>query len=209
MAEMQLLQLLIGPVRQLGGWRSAIYKEPVDHPLWLSATGLAGDAVGDTKHHGGLEQAVLAYAESHYADWKAEGFTDARGAFGENLLLSGLSDQTACIGDVFELGDARVQVSCPRVPCNTLVRRHGRSDILERVFATGRGGWYFRVLKEGLVAPGQALQLLEHPHPGWTVARALHARWRMASDRGEAQALAEVAALNPKWRNQIRSSGCT
>ncbi|HET6330407.1 MAG TPA: MOSC domain-containing protein [Holophagaceae bacterium] len=196
----RLLQLRAGPVRQLDGWRSAIHKEAVDHPLRLSATGLAGDAVGDTKRHGGPEQAVLAYAESHYADWKAEGFTDERGAFGENLLVTGLSDQTVCIGDVFELGEARLQVSCPRVPCNTLVRRHGRQDILTRVFETARGGWYFRVLQEGFVAPGQELRLLERPHPDWSVARALHARWRAASDKVEAHALSKVAALNPKWR---------
>ncbi|HXC17595.1 MAG TPA: MOSC domain-containing protein [Holophagaceae bacterium] len=196
----RLLQLRAGPVRQLDGWRSAIYKEAVDHPLWLSATGLVGDTVGDTKHHGGPEQAVLAYAESHYAEWKAEGFTDERGAFGENLLVTGLSDQTVCIGDVFEVGEARLQVSCPRVPCNTLVRRHGRPDILTRVFETARGGWYFRVLKEGFVAPGQELRLLERPHPDWTVARALHARWRVASNKAEAQALSKVVALSPKWR---------
>lgn len=199
----RLLQLRAGPVRQMDGWRSAIHKEAVDHPLWLSITGLAGDAVGDTKHHGGPEQAILGYAESHYADWKAEGFTDERGAFGENLLVMGLSDQTVCIGDSFELGDAMIQVSCPRVPCNTLVRRHGRPDILERVFATGRGGWYFRVLKEGFVAPGQELHPLARPHPDWTVARALHARWRAATDKDEARALSEVAALNPQWRTSL------
>ena len=200
MIEARLLQLRAGPVRQLDGWRSAIHKEAIYHPLWLSATGLAGDAVGDTRHHGGTEQAVLAYADSHYEDWKIEGFTDERGAFGENLLVTGLLDQTACIGDIFELGDATIQVSCPRVPCNTLVRRHGRPDILTRVFETARGGWYFRVLREGFVAPGQELRLLERPHPDWTVARALHARWRVASDKAEARALSEVAALNPRWR---------
>ncbi len=204
MAQFHLHQLLVGSVRQLDGWRSAIYKTPVDHPLWLSATGLTGDAVGDTKHHGGPEQAVLGYAESHYADWKAEGFTDARGAFGENLLFTGLSDQTACIGDVFTLGDARLQISCPRVPCGTLVRRHGRADIVKRVFETARGGWYFRVLQEGFIAPGQALQQVERPYPAWTIARALHARWRMATDPEEAHALSEVAALHPDWRAMLR-----
>ncbi|HZU53332.1 MAG TPA: MOSC domain-containing protein [Holophagaceae bacterium] len=203
MTEIRLLQLRAGAVRQLDGWRSAIFKEAVEHPLWLGATGLAGDAVGDTKHHGGPEQAVLAYAESHYADWKREGFTDERGAFGENLLLTGLSDQTACIGDSFELGDARLQISCPRVPCATLVRRHGRPDILERVFATARGGWYFRVLREGFVAPGQEMRLLERPHPEWSVARALHARWRAGTDKAEARALSAVTALNPKWRAML------
>jgi len=198
-----LLQLRAGAVRQLDGWRSAIYKEAVDHPLWLSVTGLVGDAVGDTRVHGGPEQAVLAYAESHYADWKAEGFTDERGAFGENLLLTGLSDQSVCIGDSFDLGEARIQVSCPRVPCATLQRRHGRADILKRVFETARGGWYFRVLREGFVAPGQELRLLERPHPDWTVARALHARWRAASEKAEARALSEVAALNPAWRSSL------
>ncbi len=199
MADARLLQLRVGLVRAMDGWRSAIYKETVDHPLWLSHTGLEGDAVGDTVHHGGPEQAVLAYAESHYADWKAEGFTEERGAFGENLLVEGLSDQTVCIGDRFGLGETELQVSCARVPCATLAQRHGRKDVVTRVFEEGRGGWYYRVLKEGLVAPGQELRLLERPHPEWTVQRALQARWRKAENPAEARALAEVAALNPRW----------
>ncbi len=198
-----LLQLRAGPVRQLDGWRSAIHKEPVAHALRLTRTGFEGDAVGDTVHHGGPEQAVLAYADSHYADWRAEGFTDERGAFGENLLIEGLSDQTVCIGDRFALGDTELQVSCARVPCATLARRHGRKDIVTRVFEAGRGGWYFRVLWEGLVAPGQELRLLERLHPEWTVVRALQARWRKAEDPEEARALAQVAALNPKWKAKL------
>lgn len=194
-----LLELRIGGVRQMDGWRSAIHKEPVDRPLWLSASGLEGDAVGDTIHHGGPEQAVLAYAESHYADWKAEGFTDARGAFGENLLIKGLDDRTACIGDRYALGGTELQISCARVPCGTLARRHGRKDVVDRVFEAGRGGWYFRVLKEGFVAPRQELHLLDRPHPAWSVMRALQARWRKASDPGEARALADLLGLNPRW----------
>lgn len=200
MGEGRLLQLRVGPVRQMDGWRSAICKEPVAHGLRLTRTGFEGDAVGDTKHHGGPEQAVLAYAESHYADWKAEGFTEERGAFGENLLVEGLSDQTVCIGDRFEVGETELQVSCARVPCATLAQRHGRKDIVPRVFETGRGGWYFRVLREGLIVPGQELRLMERPHPEWTVIRALQARWRKAENPAEAHALAQVAALNPKWK---------
>jgi MOSC domain-containing protein YiiM len=203
MAEIRLLELRVGSVRQMGGWRSAIHKAPVDRPLWLSATGLEGDAVGDTRHHGGPEQAVLAYADAHYGAWEAEGFTGERGAFGENLLFESLTDQEACIGDRFSLGGAELQVSCPRVPCGTLTKRHGRPDVVGRVFEAGRGGWYFRVLKEGLVAPGDALRLLARPQPAWTVMRALQARWRKASRPDEARALAALPELNPGWRGPL------
>ena len=201
--SIRLLQLRVGAVKQLEGWRSAIHKSPVDRPLWLSVDGLEGDAVGDTRHHGGPEQAVLAYADAHYGTWKAEGFTDERGAFGENLLLGGLTDQEACIGDRFALGEAELQISCARVPCGTLARRHGRQDVVGPVFEAGRGGWYFRVLREGLIAPGDGLHLLERPQPAWTVARALHARWRKASDPAEARALAALPELNPSWRPKL------
>lgn len=199
----RLFQLRVGAVRQLDGWRSAIHKESVEGPRWLSLTGLEGDAVGDTKHHGGPEQAVLAYADAHYAAWEAEGFTGERGAFGENLLIQGLSDQEACIGDRYELDGVELQISCPRVPCATLARRHGRQDVVARVFEAGRGGWYFRVLREGSVAPGEVLRLLERPHPEWSVVRALQARWRAAADPLEARALAAVAALNPSWKRML------
>ena len=75
--------------------------------------------------------------------------TFPHGGFGENFTIAGLSEQTACIGDTYQIGEARVQVSQPRGPCWKIARRWRIEDLTARVLATGRTGWYLRVLTEG------------------------------------------------------------
>lgn len=185
-------------------WTSAIAKDPVDGPRWLHATHLEGDAQADREHHGGMEMAVLAYAEAHYAAWHAE-LAPLRlpyGAFGENLTVSGLTEAHVSIGDTFELGEAVVQVSQPRSPCWKLARRWKVPDLAARVQKTGRTGWYLRVLKEGLVAPGQELVLVERPFERFTVAlvsRVLAAPHAFE----EAAELAACPLLAETWRRRI------
>jgi MOSC domain-containing protein YiiM len=204
-----LVSLRVGRVRTFGSadaadplqrpWRSAIAKEAVEGPRRLTRLGLEGDEVGDPAHHGGPDQAVLGYASEHYAAWRAEGFDADAGSFGENLLFAGLQDDGVCIGDVYRLGGAMVQVSHPRQPCATLARRFGRNDLVTRVWEAQRGGWYFRVLEEGLVAEGDLAQLIERPNPGWTAARVLTAYHHAATDPAEARAAAAVPLLSPHW----------
>ena len=177
-------------------------------PVWAGRGGLLGDTVANKRVHGGPEQAVLMYAESHYALWRAEWSRDdlGPGNFGENLTVSGPTEDTICIGDVFEIGDARFQVSQPRQPCATLARRHQVPDIIAVVRNNGRSGWYLRVLKEGYLQAGQPVRLTEHPHPEWTVRRAGRAMVHRNEERAEAGALAECPALSPGWRERLRSA---
>ena len=180
---------------------SAIWKSPVPGPVPLGTLGLAGDAVANTKVHGGPEQAVLMYALSHYPAWQRElGRPLEPGAFGENLSVDQLTEDTVCIGDVFEIGDARLQVSQPRQPCATLARRHQMPDMIALVLRNGRSGWYLRVLREGSLEAGQEVRLADRPHPQWNVRRAARAMVTRAHDRTEAAALAACPALSPGWR---------
>ena len=200
----QLLEVRTGSVRTTTGadgrsWTSAIWKERVEGPVLLGREGLAGDTVGNRSVHGGPDQAVLAYAAEHYPLWRGEGLAAEPGAFGENLVLSGLTDDQACIGDVYALGPARVQISHPRQPCDTLARRFGSKEIVARVWALRRGGWYLRVLEEGPVAAGMDLVLLERPNPGGTVARVLGACLNAASAPSEARAMAGLEGLTQEW----------
>ncbi len=137
---MRLLSVQVGIPRTVGTpgaldpmqreFTSAIWKEPVSGPVRAGGLGLAGDSVANTRVHGGPEQAVLMYAESHYPLWRAEWGRDdlGPGGFGENLTVEGLVEDSVCIGDVLEIGEARLQVSQPRQPCATLARRHGVRD---------------------------------------------------------------------------------
>lgn len=204
--SLTLRALLVGQPRELTAqdgtrFRSAIAKEPVTHPLWLAAEGLAGDGVADRRHHGGAEKAVLAYGDAFEALWKAELNLDlGPGALGENLRIAGLTDHDVCIGDVFEIGDAQIQVSEPRQPCATLAKRWGIPDLVARIWENGRSGWYCRVLREGHLQAGQPLVQLDRPHSGWTAARVLRA---LREGGDEARAASQLDHLSPEWRRKL------
>jgi MOSC domain-containing protein YiiM len=177
-------------------WTTAFFKEPVAGPVWLGRTNLAGDRQADLKHHGGPDRAVMCYAAAHYTVWRSElGRELPHGGFGENFTVDGLDESAVCIGDVYAIGEARVQVSQPRIPCWKIARRWGVRDLSARVQRTGRTGWYLRVLDEGRVAPGDGVTLLERPHPEWTVARANAAIYTRPRDVDEILALTAVSAL--------------
>jgi len=168
-------------------WYSAIYKEVVNGPVLLGETNLEGDRQADLRVHGGPNRAALCYSAEHYARWQAElPETDWRpGMFGENFTISGLEEATVCMGDVYAIGEVRVQVSQLRGPCFKLARRVGRPDMVERVLETGRSGWYVRVLTPGLVAARQAV-VLESREEGAPTMLAVHAasHWKSGATGG-------------------------
>lgn len=153
-------------------WETSFFRQPDTQPRWLYTTHLAGNRQADTKNHGTPGQAVLLYAAEHYPTWQAElGKPEmGPGGFGENFTLDGLSEQTACIGDIYALGEARIQVTGPRYPCWKIERRWNSAGLTARVAETGRTGWYCRVLQEGMIEPGTPIMLSERPYPAWTVA---------------------------------------
>ncbi|GAA4759688.1 MOSC domain-containing protein [Citricoccus nitrophenolicus] len=155
----------VGAVRTVR-WRGAevrtgAFKEPVEGPVALGATGLAGDGQGDTEHHGGPDKAVMCYARGHYAAWRADGIDLPEGALFENLTVEGLTEADTCLADVWQVGDAVLQVSQSRRPCWKLSSRWGIPDLARRVQATGRTGWYLRVLTPAPLAAGQRMRLVE------------------------------------------------
>ena len=189
-------------------WRSAIRKSPVTGPVRVSSTNLEGDAQADPREHGGPEMAVLAYSAEHYPVWRAELVRPdlPYGAFGENLTLSHLTEETICIGDTLATGSVRLQVSMPRGPCANLTRLWRIPDLVERVNDKGWGGWYLRVLLEGTLEVGSAVDVAERPYPEWTVAQAQRIRARRREDPETAAALAACPLLSESWRAKLLSS---
>ena len=186
-------------------WTTSFFKEPVEGPVWVYRTCVEGDQPANSDAHGGPEQAALVYAASHYASWRSElGMPDmGHGAFGENFSVSGLTEDTICIGDVLAVGEARIQVSKPRAPCWKINRRWRREDLVRRVQETGRTGWYVRVLEEGAVEPGQAVRLEARHCPEWTVSRVSRLMGDRRSRPDEAAALSRCEYLSPDWRAKL------
>jgi MOSC domain-containing protein YiiM len=211
---MHLVSILVGTPRTVGTpgaenrmereFTSAIWKSPVNGPVHLGSLGLAGDAVADTRVHGGPDQAVLLYAAAHYPRWEQElGRRLELGAFGENLLVDGLDEDTVCIGDVYRAGPVSFQVSHPRQPCATLARRHRIPDMIAIVRNNGRSGWYLRVLEEGSLEAGQPVERLDRPNPEWTVRRAARAMLTRQQNPSDAAALARCEGLSAEWRDRL------
>jgi MOSC domain-containing protein YiiM len=178
-------------------WRTAFWKDPVNRPVMLHRLNLERDGQAEQKIHGGADRPVLCYSADHYPAWRHElGLPEMPyGAFGENFTLTGQDEGSVCLGDVYEVGEALIQVSTPRMPCHKISWRWRRLDLLRRVELSGRHGWYARVLREGLVEAGQTVRLQERPSPGWSIRQAsevIRHRRRMPEAAGQ---LAEVASL--------------
>lgn len=196
--------------REARSWQTAYQKDAVAGPVYAGSLGLTGDAVAATHVHGGVHMAVLMYAASHYPAWRGElalsesgpGAFGA-GAFGENLTVEHFDESNVCIGDEFTLGEARLQVSQPRGPCENISRYWGIPGLLKRVTATLRTGWYMRVTGEGLLECGQTLTRVAHPHPEWNVRRVFAASLAPQDDGGLVRELARSEVLSPTWRESF------
>jgi MOSC domain-containing protein YiiM len=209
--KMHIVSIQVGSARdyrssEAGGverpWRSAILKSPVMGAVAVGPLGVQGDTQVDRRHHGGPHRALLAYSAESYARWRTEGGLPdfPCGAFGENLMLAGVDEDSVCIGDIYRMGDVRVEVSQPRQPCVSLARRWQMPDLPERVRQTGRSGWYMRVLQPGLLEAGQPFEREANPHPEWSVTRAAQVMRARLERPAEAAALASLPALSPGWR---------
>ena len=186
-------------------WYTAAFKRPVEGPVWLGKSNLEGDGQANLQVHGGLDKAVLAYPAAHYPVWQKElHLADFwYGSFAENFTVSELTEEQVAIGDIYSVGEAQVQVSCPRQPCWKNSRRWHVKDLSLKMQNTGRTGWYFRVIQEGRVEKGQALRILERPYPEWTVARANEIMYGNRDNRELTAKLAACPALGTSWTETL------
>lgn len=186
-------------------WESAIFKEPVEGPVWVGKTKLDGDGQADLKNHGGLEKAVFAYPSEHYTYWQREhGVAEmGLGGMGENFSTAHISEEVIAIGDAFEIGGAIVQVSQPRQPCWKPARRFKMKNLALLIQDTGRTGWYFRVLQEGHVEEGQTFTLVDRPAPEWTIEQCNNVMHFAKEDLGKAALLAKCEWLAVNWKTTL------
>lgn len=205
-ASPAILSVQVGAVAPLGpaGIPSGFRKGLVDGRVAVGWLGLEGDAQADLTRHGGPDKAVYVYPNAHYARWRAELSEHAAllraGGFGENLTVSGLDEDTTCIGDVFDVGSARLQVTQFRQPCFKLALYFGDKRLPQAMVRSGRSGWYARVLREGSVGPGDAVALVARPNPAWSVRRLAHGFLHRAATLDELAELSGMEGLAEGWR---------
>ncbi|MBF0608304.1 MAG: MOSC domain-containing protein [Candidatus Magnetobacterium sp. LHC-1] len=187
------------------GITTGIAKVPVSGVVFLTKTGFEGDGVSDTKHHGGTDKAVCVYSRNHYAHWeRVLGLTLPPAAFGENLTVSGFVEGDVCIGDIYQIGSATVEVTQPRQPCNTLATRYGRPDLVKLVVDAGYTGFYLRVLQEGHVEAGVELTLKERPFSEVTITYANNVLHHDRKNREAIQKVLSVPAVSEAWQRSFK-----
>jgi MOSC domain-containing protein YiiM len=150
--------------------RSGIDKKAVAGRVAVRELGLDGDVQVNKKHHGGEGQAVYAYAQEDADFWIAElGRELSPGRFGENLRTSGVDLRTAVLGEQWQVGTARFEVTAWRTPCANFARFWGIEDLVKRFAAHGATGAYLRVLETGDVGAGDEVEIVSRPGHGITV----------------------------------------
>ena len=172
MREPRVLSVNIGrPVLQRvpKGRPTGIGKQPVDvitvadpGPKRVEdgsgVSGVAGDHIGDGRHHGGSDQAVYAFAREELDVWATTlGRELPDGMFGENLTTTGLDVDASEVGDAWHVGAAVLEVRGPRVPCATFAERLGERGWVKRFAAHGRSGVYLQVNQPGQIRPGDSI----------------------------------------------------
>ena len=203
-----LLALHVGKVQPYtrAGSTSAIAKTPVSARLQVTPLGLLGDEQADLRVHGGPDKAVHHYPFDHYEAWREElghPLLGAPGAFGENFSTLGWTEETVHFGDIVQASTAVLQVSQGRQPCWKLNDRFGEPRMAGRLQASGRTGWYYRVIEPGAVAAGDTLRILERPYPQWPLSQLVQMLFHRTLDHALLESASELP-LPPSWQKLIR-----
>lgn len=162
----------------------------------LFKKGFEGDKVADLKNHGGDDRAVCFYPFEHYDFW--EKFCERNlqiPAFGENITVTKMAENEVFIGDIYQLGNAIVQITQGRIPCATIDRFNRVNGMLTEVIRTGKTGYFAKVLEEGDVETGANISLMERTQSIATISQVHHLFFHDRTNKMEIEKVASIPEL--------------
>jgi len=207
----RLLSVNVGLPRDIV-WRgrtihTGVWKNPVTGRCRVGRLNLEGDGQGDLAGHGGEHRAVFVYQIESYRYWqeqlKRSDFVC--GQFGENFTIEGLADDAVCIGDRFQIGSALFEVTQPRVTCFRVGIRMNEPRMAALLTASGRPGFYFRVLREGEVAAGDEIVKVGEAGEHMTVAEVNALLYLPNHSRDRLERTLRIEALSHGWRGSFEA----
>jgi MOSC domain-containing protein YiiM len=207
---MKLLSVNVGLPRTITvGDRNVttgIFKSPRSERVRVHTLGLEGDGQADLENHGGIHKAIYSYPVEHYAYWSRElGRNDfSYGQFGENLTVEGLTEENVHVGDMFRIGDVLLEVTQPRVPCYKLAIKMKLPEFPKIFAATGRTGFYQRVLSPGELGAGDSLERVKVDARGVTVRELMEVMYFKRENVELMERAVAIPALTPSWRDELR-----
>ena len=207
----RLLSVNVGLPRDIE-WRgrtvhTGIWKDPVRGRCRVGRLNLDGDGQGDLAGHGGEQRAVFVYQVESYRHWQKQlNRTDfVHGQFGENFTVEGLPDDAVCIGDRYQIGGARFEVTQPRVTCYRVGIRLNEPRMPALLTSRGRPGFYFRVLQEGEVGAGDDVVKVGEAKERMTVAEINGLLYSPDHARDRLECALQIEALSPGWRSSFEA----
>jgi MOSC domain-containing protein YiiM len=185
-------------------YRSGISKDPVDR-LDVTTERITGDDVENHEFHGGTERVICVYPYEHYAYWeKNYGTALTKAAFGENLTLTNIQETEVCIGDIFQIGDTVLQISQGRFPCSTINKHTNIHTLLNKIVETGYTGYFFRVLKEGIITSHSDIKLLDKHPKQISIATIHNTYFHNKKDLSQIEHILALDELSAEWKNRMK-----
>ena len=215
MATMKLLGVSVGRPREIAyrdrrgrdkTTTTSIFKDPVEGRVKLGALNIDGDEQSDLDAHGGVNRAAYVYSIENYRYWADQLGRDdfaKLSQFGENLTVEGMADDEVCVGDTFGIGSAVVQITQPRVPCFKLGIRMEIPDFQTRFAEACRVGFYLRVVEQGEIGAGDAIEALAHDPECMTVAAMMRLLYFEPDNLADTRRALRITALSPGWRGSF------
>ena len=183
--------------------QTGIDKRPIFGAVRFENEQVHGDVIGDKNAHGGYDQAVYAYAREDADWWEQEiALTIDNGRFGENLTTQGVDVSEAVIGERWKIGSVILEVSQPRIPCRSFAGFWKRPTLIKEFMAAGRPGTYLRIIQEGEITAGDAIEIIHLPSHGITIADVYAAK---NGERSKAEEISHVQELSTEYQEWAQS----
>jgi MOSC domain-containing protein YiiM len=205
---MKIIGLYTGKLTHIGEKRSptGIYKQSVNK-VSVDELGIQGDIQADKRFHGGPEKALHQYALSSYEKiikrYPLLHKLVKPGAIGENLSATDMNEHIVCIGDIYHLGTAIIQVSSPRIPCWKIDDKFKQPDLNQFITHHRLNGWYYRVLQAGEITLKDEFQLQQRPNADVTVDTMLKVIYAKA-DEQSIELATNAIGLDPEWQSRLQ-----
>jgi MOSC domain-containing protein YiiM len=207
----KIVGLFIGTPKEFGPNKfvTSIDKLPVSNSLIIKNESIEGDHAFNLKYHGGPDRVLHHYSLEQY-EYLRSVFPENEelfqpGSYGENLCTEMLTEKDLCIGDVFKLGTARIQVTEGRRPCGTIDIKYGIKGVLKEIRESGRYGWFYKVLKEGQVNLEDSLEFEERPYPNLNLEKVIYELFQNKNkDLTLLKEVFDCEALSARWKERVR-----
>ncbi|MEC4726251.1 MOSC domain-containing protein [Shewanella sp. D64] len=191
---------------QTSGIISAIANKYSSSTLTVNVETVSGDAQADPKHHGGLDRVLHHFPREHYGQYRRwdmmNGFKDAP-SMGENISTVGLDETLVNIGDIITIGEVELQVTQPRSPCFKLNQQFGHKEFALAMQTRGLCGWFYRVIKPGVIQQNDSLYLIER-RTDMSVRDAMAIYFSPEFDAKAYDRLASCEGLANAWVNSVQ-----